>query len=1355
MPYVFRQTDLPKLDIQVDRGSDFQAWKDQWTSYCTLSGLAEESAATKVQVLTLCLSRETLAIVNNLGLTTEQKQDSDAIITAIKRHIDGHINESVERRNLRRRAQQPGETFDDYLVSLRELAKTCGFCSEQCTQKSIRDQIIEGSLDGDVIEELLKQPNLTLDNTIAIARAQEAAKKQRNEMTSASPGAVLAVKNRRQQPPTQQPAVCPGCGSKPHVGGRARCPAYEQICHHCNKPGHFARVCRAKKSTTLRPPPSAKSIQTTWPEEPRQHHLDTITQISATDPAPTIRVHLQSVNGTCDTLVLPDSGADISAAGPHLLKLLHEHPLNLLTSEVAPRTADGHSMEPIGKFPVTFHLQGRLHREDMHIYPQVSGVIMSWKAAKSLCILPSQYPQPIPVFSPSVAPISDVNTLATKPDANAVIGKYPSVFDGQIRTMQGEEFRICLAANAKPFCVHTPRTIPFAYQEKLKAELDLLESQNVIAPITEATTWCAPIVVTPKKNSQNIRMCVDLSHLNRFVIRERYQSLTPAQAVADIATSDAKIFTILDALKGYHQCPLDKDSQTLTTFITPFGRYKYLRAPYGISSISEHYNRRMTEAFNGLSGFRRIVDDFVIYDSNIADHLTHVEQFLQRCAENNIALNMEKCQFFKSEVTFAGFQLSSRGYKVDPSITEAITRYPIPANRTDLRSFMGLVNQLSTSTHTLASLLTPFRPLLSTKNEFVWSSHHQEAFAKVKTSLTTSPLLSFFDMTKPTRLSTDASRQGLGFVLQQQTGGEWTLVQAGSRFLSDAETRYAVIELEMLAVCWAITKCRLFLAGLQHFTVYTDHNPLIPILNTRRLDEIENPRLQRLKSRLMGYHFTTQWTKGSSHSAPDALSRNPVSTPVMDDSLAEYDSQQSPEASIAEIRALSSVEPLPTTRLQELNDNAANDPDYQQLRDIILNGFPDHRHQLPESCRRFWNVREHLSIDEGLIVHGCRLLIPTAMRQKILSDLHASHQGAVRTKQRARLTVYWPGIDNDIDNIVLSCQQCQDHLPAHPKEPLVQKPKPLRPFQELAVDFCSYGGQQFLILVDCCTDWPEIIPMGHNTTTHKLVSALRQSFCRTAVPDILWSDQGPQFTAHAFRNFARQWGFTHNTSSPRYPQSNGKVEATVKSMKKLLATSWERRCVNEDKLCRALLQYRNTPCRKDNTSPAQKLFGHPIQDTLPAHRRSFAPEWQKNYLDAEQQATDTLAKSRQFYNTHAHSLPEIQIGSPVALQNQQSKLWDIYGTVITTGPNRRYFVKTRSGRILVRNRRFLRRRTPASLLPPSLPQDGVTGHPQAQPLPPSQAPDDIQLSQPPNEVRRSTRPRRPPTRLIEDPLWHK
>ena len=123
-------------------------------------------------------------------------------------------------------------------------------------------------------------------------------------------------------------------------------------------------------------------------------------------------------------------------------------------------------------------------------------------------------------------------------------------------------------------------------------------------------------------------MCIDLSHLNKYVLRESFQSSTPAQAVADIAATDAKIFMVLDALKGYHQCPLDESSQILTTFITPFRRYKYFPAPYGISSISERYDRRMAEAFAGLQGFCHIVDNIVIYDSTISDHTDHVWQFL-------------------------------------------------------------------------------------------------------------------------------------------------------------------------------------------------------------------------------------------------------------------------------------------------------------------------------------------------------------------------------------------------------------------------------------------------------------------------------------------------------------------------------------------------------------------------------------------------------------------------------------------------------------------------------------------------------------------------------------------------------
>ena len=160
MAYTFRTNDLPKLDLDMDRGTDFKAWQQQWAAYRSLSGLSEEPPTKQVQALQLCFSRETLNIVENLGLTAEQKRDQALIIAALKQYVEGRVNETIERRNFRQRSQQVGEAFDDFLVSLRDLAKTCNFCNNECLQKAICDQIIEGLQDN---QELLQVRELTLD----------------------------------------------------------------------------------------------------------------------------------------------------------------------------------------------------------------------------------------------------------------------------------------------------------------------------------------------------------------------------------------------------------------------------------------------------------------------------------------------------------------------------------------------------------------------------------------------------------------------------------------------------------------------------------------------------------------------------------------------------------------------------------------------------------------------------------------------------------------------------------------------------------------------------------------------------------------------------------------------------------------------------------------------------------------------------------------------------------------------------------------------------------------------------------------------------------------------------------------
>ena len=237
---------------------------------------------------------------------------------------------------------------------------------------------------------------------------------------------------------------------------------------------------------------------------------------------------------------------------------------------------------------------------NIHIIKHLTTLLLSWATTPDLSLIHKSYPDQIS---------SDINNLTMTPNehvtADDVIQELPKVFDGVLRTMPGELFSIKLQPDATPICVNTPRRVPFPQRSALKAQLDELHAQGVIVSVTKPTPGCSPIVLVLKKNTDEVRLRLHFTHLNKFVQRDRYQSATPSESVANMASAEAKVFTTFDALKGYHQCPLDEESQLLTTFITPFGRWMYLRAPNGVSSISEHFNRRIDTAFQGMSQFAK------------------------------------------------------------------------------------------------------------------------------------------------------------------------------------------------------------------------------------------------------------------------------------------------------------------------------------------------------------------------------------------------------------------------------------------------------------------------------------------------------------------------------------------------------------------------------------------------------------------------------------------------------------------------------------------------------------------------------------------------------------------------------
>ena len=331
-------------------------------------------------------------------------------------------------------------------------------------------------------------------------------------------------------------------------------------------------------------------------------------------------------------------------------------------------------------------------------------------------------------------------------------------------------------------------------------------------------------------------------------------------------------------------------------------------------------------------------------------------------------------------------------------------------------------------------------------------------------------MLSFFQHGNALRLETDASvLNGLGYALWQLQDDKWRLLQCGSRFLSDAETRYAVNELELLAAVWAVHKCSLFLSGAP-FELCTDYRPLIPILNSYSLDQIENPRLQRLTLKLRPYQFVAKWRKGTDNAFADALSLHPVDTPHSDEEFGENPALSAPavRACLRQDDDDHSVD----LHFSELLEAARADPDYQALVHAVRHGFPTNSANADPAVKPYLTVREHLSVDSDLVLKGQHVVVPRALRSRVLQDLHAAHQGLTRAQGRARQIVFWPNISNDIANTVRSCEMCRLHAPSQCKEPIrvTEDRRPTLPFESVSADLFSCQGWEFLVYADRHTE---------------------------------------------------------------------------------------------------------------------------------------------------------------------------------------------------------------------------------------------------------------------------------------------
>ena len=469
----------------------------------------------------------------------------------------------------------------------------------------------------------------------------------------------------------------------------------------------------------------------------------------------------------------------------------------------------------------------------------------------------------------------------------------------------------------KPVITPT-RRVPTALKEQFKEELDRLETLGVIARVDKPTPLVSSVVMATEKSGA-LRVCIDPKPLNALKL-ERYHLPVLDDLLPESA--EAKVFSTVDLRTGYWHCIFDEESSFLTTFATPYGRYRWRRLPFGLSVSSEIFQKRVHQVLDRLDGILDITDDILVYgvgateeDAN-ADHDRKLKCLLERCKESGVALNSDKLKLRHKDVSYMGHIFSSEGIKIDPDKIEAVKEMPRPAGVEAVQR----LNCLVTDPQAMEAM-EPIRRLTRKDIDWVWAEEQEKAFEDVKKLVTEAPVLSYYNPEGELEIQCDASQKGLGATLLQQ-GKPVVYI---SRALTETEQRYAQIEKEMLAIVYSLEKLNQYVFG-RHVKIQSDHKPLEAIL--RKPLASAPRRLQGMMMSLQKYDFEVRYQQGTRMHIADTLSR--AFLPTTD------------HPSGAEFENVNMAKFLPISRekLKDIQKGTDEDESLQMLKQKIIQGWP-------------------------------------------------------------------------------------------------------------------------------------------------------------------------------------------------------------------------------------------------------------------------------------------------------------------------------------------------------------------------------------------------------------------------------
>ena len=657
----------------------------------------------------------------------------------------------------------------------------------------------------------------------------------------------------------------------------------------------------------------------------------------------------------------------------------------------------------------------------------------------------------------------------------------------------------------------------------------------------------SPIFTVPKKDGSP-RYVLDFRKLNANSQTDKYSMKTVEECIGDIGRSGSTIFSTLDLSSGFWQLPLDENSRKYTAFtVHNMGQFEWTRTSQGLHSAPSQYQRLMELTTKGLHNVIVYIDDLLVHTSDHASQRHSLQLLFNRLRKANLKLNLKKCFFGSTNVTYLGFRLTPQGILPGADKLAAVKNARPPTNVHQIQQFLGLANFFRTHIRNFSVIASPLNVL--TRKDTRWRGGKLpppalQAFNELRSALCSEPVVNYPRKDRPYALIVDAAtggeknEGGFGAILcQADERGELHVVAYASRSLSKHEKNYTPFLSELSACCWGIDHFNVYLRG-RKFTLYTDHKPL------EKLSTVHTKTYYRLQQLMSEHDFVIRHKKGDEMAA-DFLSRNVVrqlNVTAIDLHNVDLLSLQQQDPFISALshfikRNILPSNPLKAAYLQRIAPSCFFE------RDILWRRIS--RHDMP---------------------HRNVLLLPLSLTDGIIHSTHTSllsgHEGVSRTKERLLQNYFWPNMDHTITQHVSSCPRCQVRRTSdRPKPPLLTSmPQCTSLNQRVAIDLMgplrtsSQGKTFVLCMTDAFTKYAEIVAIPDKSALVVARALFEKWICRFGCPVEFTSDNGKEFCNKLSDELFKLLQIKHATTTPYHPQCNAQAEVQNKIIAKYLAS---------------------------------------------------------------------------------------------------------------------------------------------------------------------------------------------------------